>query len=207
MTAMRDRPFPFRASAATMPAMRHASLALREQRGIVRVRVNWPTLDEKPPVIVFVSGDDVRTDIVDAFCRGLCAEAGILVVSLRTACFDTATTTLEWTADHAEQLDADPAAVLIGGIGRGAALAATVALGARRNGWPDLTRQVLIRPDFDAYPDPLAGVAPATVVGISGYSDRLREAGVEVEQVGAICDLAPVLRRAMNSDRISGLST
>jgi hypothetical protein len=207
MAAMSDRPFPFRASAATIPAMRDASLALCEQSGIVRVRVNWPTLDEKPPVLVFISGDDVRTDIVDAFCRGLCVEAGILVLSVRTACFDTATTTLEWTADHADQLDADAAAVLIGGIGRGAGLAAAVALGARDNGWPDLTRQVLIRPDFDAYPDAPAGVAPATVVGISAYSDRLRDAGVEVDQVGAICDLAPVLRPAMNSGRISGLST
>ena len=190
-----------------MPAMRNASLALREQRGIVRVRVNWPTVDAKPPVLAFLSSDDVRLDTADALCRGLCADAGILVLSVRTACFDTATTTLEWTADHAEQLDADPATVLVGGIGRGGALAAAVALGARDNGWPDLTRQVLIRPDFSGYPDGLAGVAPATVVGISDYSDRLRGAGVEVEQVGAICDLAPLLRRAMNLDRTAGLST
>ena len=190
-----------------MPVMRNASLALREQRGIVRVRVNWPTVDAKPPVLAFLSSDDVRLDTADALCRGLCADAGILVLSVRTACFDTATTTLEWTADHAEQLDADPATVLVGGSGRGGALAAAVALGARDNGWPDLTRQVLIRPDFSGYPDGLAGVAPATVVGISDYSDRLRGAGVEVEQVGAICDLAPVLRRAMTLDRAAGLNT
>jgi hypothetical protein len=207
MAAMLDRPFPFSRGAGTMPAMRDASLALREPRGIVRVRVNWPTTDENPPVLAFLSSEDVPLETVDAVCRGLCAEAGILVLSVRTACLDTATTTVEWTADHAEQLDGDPATVLVGGIGRGGALAAAVALRARDNGWPDLARQVLIRPDFTAYPDGLAGVAPATLVGLSGYSDRLRAAGVEVEQVGAICDLAPVLRRAMNLGRTAGLNT
>lgn len=187
--------------------MRDASLALREQRGIVRVRVNWPTVDEQPPVLVFLSSEDVRLETVDALCRGLCAEAGVLVLSVRTACLDTATTTVEWTGDHAEQLEGDPSTLLVGGIGRGGALAAAVALAARDNGWPDLARQVLIRPDFTAYPDGPAGVAPATVVGISGYSDRLRTAGVAIEQVGAICDLAPVLRRAMNLDRAAGLNT
>jgi hypothetical protein len=191
-----------------MLAMRNASLALRERSGIVRVRVNWPAFgDDRPPVLVFLSSDDVRTDTVDALCRSLCDEAAILVLSVRTDCLDTATTALEWTADHATQLEADPATVLVGGIGAGGALAAAVALGARDNGWPELTRQVLIRPDFSELPDGLAGVAPATVVGISEYSDRLREAGVAVEQVGAICDLAPVLRRAMNLDRAAGLST
>jgi hypothetical protein len=207
MAAMLDRPFPFWPGATTMPAMRDASLALRERNGIVRVRVNWPTLDGKPPALAFLSSDDVRTDTVDALCRDLCDEAGILVLSVRTDCLDTATTALEWTADHAQQLDADPAAVLVGGIRRGGALAAAVALGARDNGWPDLVRQVLIRPDFADSPEALAGVAPATVVGISDYSERLREAGVEVEQAEAICDLAPVLRRAMILDLTAGLST
>jgi acetyl esterase len=173
-----------------MPAMRDASLALREPRGIVRVRVNWPTVDEKPPVLVFLSSEDVRLETVDALCRGLCDEAGILVLSVRTACLDTATTTVEWTADHAEQLDGDPSTLLVGGIGRGGALAAAMALRARDNGWPELTRQVLIRPDFADYPEAPAGVAPAIVVDI-----------------GAICDLAPVLRRAMSLDRTAGLNT
>jgi hypothetical protein len=190
-----------------MPGMRDASLALRERNGIVRVRVSWPTLDGTPPVLVFLSSDDVRTDFVDPLCRGLCAEAGMLVLSVRTDCLDTATTALEWTAEHAQQLEADPGTVLVGGIGQGGALAAAVALGARDNGWPQVARQVLIRPDFAEFPEALAGVGPATVVGISEYSDRLRAAGVEAEQVGAICDLAPVLRQAMSLDRAAGLST
>jgi hypothetical protein len=207
MAAMLDRPFPFRRRPTTMLAMRDASLSLRERSGIVRVRVNWPTVEEQPPVLAFLSSDDVRTDTVDALCRALSAEAGILVLSVRTDCLDTATTAVEWTADHASQLDADPATVLVGGIGRGGALAAAVALGAHENGWPELRRQVLIRPDFAGLPDAPAGVAPATVVGISAYADRLHDAGVDVERLDAICDLAPVLRRAMSLDRTPGLNT
>ena len=58
---------------------------------------------------------------------------------------DTATTALEWAADHATQLDADPDAVLVGGIGEGADLAARVAAGARVNGWPELVGEVLLQ--------------------------------------------------------------
>jgi acetyl esterase/lipase len=151
MAAMLDRPFPFAARAATMAAMavevhRDASLALRERNGIVRVRVNWPGpgAGDAPPVLVFLSDADVRTDVVDRLCRALCAESHMVVLSVRTACPDTALTALEWTADHATQLEADPDAVLVGGIGRGAALAATVARTARDNGWPELAGQVLL---------------------------------------------------------------
>ena len=120
-----------------MPAMpsevqRDASLALRERNATMRVRVNWPTADEgaPPPVLVFFSEADVLTDTVDAVCRGLCAEANLVVLSVRkTADPDTATTALEWTADHATELQADPAAVLVGGIGRGGGLAATAGAG------------------------------------------------------------------------------
>jgi acetyl esterase/lipase len=195
---------------AAMPSevQRDASLALRERNGIVRVRVNWPTAEdsETPPVLVFFSEADVLTDTVDAVCRALCAEAHLVVLSVRTADRDTATTALEWTADHATQLQADPAAVLVGGIGRGGGLAATVALGTRDEAWPALARQVLIRPDFADFPEALAEVAPATVVGAPGYSGRLREAGVEVEELDAIGELAAALGRAMSLDRTAGLS-
>jgi acetyl esterase/lipase len=133
-------------AAMTVEVHRDASLALRERNGIVRVRVNWPSAGdgETPPVLVFLSDADVRTDTVDRLCRSLCAESHMVVLSVRTACLDTALTAVEWTADHATQLDADPDAVLVGGIGRGSALAASVALSARENGWPELAGQVLL---------------------------------------------------------------
>ena len=67
------------------------------------------------------------------------------MLSVRTRAFDTAATALEWAADHASQLDADPGAVLVGGIGEGADLAARVAAGARESGWPELVGEVLLQ--------------------------------------------------------------
>jgi acetyl esterase len=148
MTAMLDRPFPFSAGPTTMPVMqRDAELSLRERNGIVRVRVNWPTPDcPKPaPVLVFLSGDDTAAEAVDARCRELSADHCVVVLSVRTAAVDTATTALEWAADHAAQLEADPDAVLVGGIGEGADLAARVAATARENGWPELVGEVLLQ--------------------------------------------------------------
>jgi acetyl esterase/lipase len=174
MTAMFDRPFPFRALARTMPAMASdASLVLRERRGLVRVRVNWPPPEcgDRNPVLVFLSTDEEPTDTVDALCRSLCTEACVVVLSVRTACRDTAVTALEWAADHAAQLEADPGVVLLGGAGKGGAVAAQVALRARENGWPSLAGDVLL---------------------------------VDDEQ--ALCDVAPVLRRAMSSGRARGLN-
>ena len=123
-----------------MPAMpsevqRDASLALRERNATMRARVNWPTADEgaTPPVLVFFSEADVLTDTVDAVCRGLCAEAGLVVLSVRTPDRETATIALEWTADHATELRPIPPRSCWG-IGRGGGLAATVALGTPRRG-------------------------------------------------------------------------
>jgi hypothetical protein len=147
MTAMLDRPFLFSAAPSTMPVMqRDAGLSLRERNGIVRIRVNWPApgCAETPPVLVFLSGADTPAESVDARCRALSADHCLVVLSVRTDAFDTATTALEWAADHATQLDADPGAVLVGGIGEGADLAARVAAGARENGWPELAGEVLL---------------------------------------------------------------
>jgi len=170
----------------SIEVQREAALSLREPGGIVRVRVSWPPpgSGDGGPVLVFLSDVDSSPEAVDALCRGLCVEAGMLVLSLRTRAFDAATTALEWTADHAHQLGADPTRLLIGGVGTGGGLAAAVAAHARDLGWPPLTRQVLVRPDFSECPVPesLVGVAPATVVGARAYASRLEEAGVEVEE-------------------------
>jgi alpha/beta hydrolase fold len=147
IAAMRDRPFPSAAAPPTMPVMASdASLMLRERRGVVRVRVNWPPPDcgAPNPVLVFLSTDDEPTESVDALCRALCAAACVVVLSVRTSCPDTAATALEWAADHAAQLEADPDTVLLGGVGNGGALAAQVAVDARERGWPVLAGDVLL---------------------------------------------------------------
>ena len=106
---------------------------------------------------------------------------------------------MEWAADHAHQLGADPDRLVVAGGG----LAAAVALHARDEGWPPLSRQVLIGPDLTGWPrwtaDSLSGVAPATVVNAPGYAARLRAAGVEVEE--------RFPDRAMSFAWVRGLST
>jgi acetyl esterase/lipase len=190
-----------------MPAMatetqRDASLSLRDPSGIVRVRVNWPAPEsgDAAPVLVFLSDLESSVGADDALCRRLSSEANLIVLSVRTAALDVAATALEWTADHAAQLGANPDDVLVGGIGSGGGLAAAAALRARDHGWPALTRQVLLRPDLAEWPggEPLAGVAPAIVVGARRYAARLREAGVEVEELPLIANLSPALSRPMS---------
>jgi hypothetical protein len=194
-----------------MPSMpievqREASLSLREPSGIVRVRVAWPPVGgDRVPVLVFMCALDSSTEALDAICRRLSADPGLVVLSIRTEAQDAAITALEWTADHATQLGADPGTLLVGGLGAGAGLATAVALHARHEGWPGLTRQVLIRPQLGELPDALAGLAPATVVGARRCAARLREAGVEVQELQLIGDLGPALRRSMSLERTRGL--
>jgi hypothetical protein len=69
---------------------------------------------------------------------GLPGAAGLVVVTLDCgACgVDDVLAATQWAADHAEELGADPARLLVGGTGAGAAVAAEVVARARRDGWP-----------------------------------------------------------------------
>ena len=68
----------------------------------------------------------------------------MIVLSVRTACPDTALTALEWTADHARAARRRPGCRARRGHRQGSGLAATVARAARDNGWPELAGQVLL---------------------------------------------------------------
>jgi hypothetical protein len=186
ITAMPDRPFPFPAPRVTIPAVPahpqlDADLSLRAPRDFVRPRVSWPAdARDGGPIAVCLPGAGSGLELADA----LCVEAGFVVLALRTDVFETAAIAVEWTADHAKQLGADPARLLVAGGG----LAAAVALHARDEGWPPLSRQVLVGPDRGAWPPAtasLSGVAPATVVNAPAYAARLRAAGTEVEELAS----------------------
>jgi acetyl esterase/lipase len=195
--------FPFRAvrvqgwgMTSTSPeraVRRVAELQLRGSAGPLPARVGWPVLAPAaapPALLVFHSGR--RGD--DPLCRALCARAGLVVLwTLRRVALGDAAGTVEWAADHAADLGADPGRVLVGGRGAGAGLAAAVALRARDEQWPVLARQVLVRPEFasaevvGAAAGGVAGVAPATIVTDGGagraYAARLRRAGVTVDEL------------------------
>ena len=106
----------------------------------------------------FVFGD---LDSFDAFCRRICAEAGVHVLSVdyrlapehkAPAAVDDADTAYRWATEHAGELGADPELVAVGGDSAGGALAAVVSQLARDRGGPMPCLQLLLYPitDFDA---------------------------------------------------------
>ena len=96
--------------------------------------------------------------------------------------------TLQWVAEHVEELGAPTDRLLVAGGAR----AARLVLEVRDGGWPVVHRQLLVHPAFTAaqpMPAWLVGAPPATVVwgaandDGSRYAQRLREAGIEVREV------------------------
>jgi hypothetical protein len=184
MTPMRDRPFPFVARRSTIRAMptlvqREADLSLRTAHDFVRPRVIWPPdPEESSPIALFLW----ERECVFEAAHALSVDGGVVVMALQTTALDLATIALEWVGDHAQLLGADPDQLLVAGGG----LAAKAALHARDEGWPPLARQLLFGPERSGWPTAgasLAGAAAATVVDAPGYASRLREAGVEVEEL------------------------
>jgi acetyl esterase len=198
---MSDRHFPStraRASIAvvTSSSQRTAHLTLRGPAGRVRARVAWPSHAGAcaPAALVLFphSGlDAASVDVAELLWSGLCAAAGIIVLLVYwprsggyAAAVRDATAATAWVADHGAELDADPRRLFVGGVGRGAAVAADVARDAGDQGWPLITRQLLVLGDpSDAAPQ-LDGAAPATVV----YAGRDPQA--------VISDLADAVRRS-----------
>jgi acetyl esterase/lipase len=168
------------------PIRRVAELQLRGPAGPLPARVCWPVPSPgaaPPPLLVFHPGDPTPADDDGALCRGLCAHAGFVVLwTTAPATLDGAAAATAWAADHAAELDADPARLLVGGRGAGAGRAAHVAVAAREEGWPVLTRQLLVLPEDTPEAVP-AGVAPAVLVANDGYATRLRSAGVPVAEL------------------------
>jgi acetyl esterase len=157
---------------------RVAEVRLRGRVGSPPAHAYWPApASATPGLLVFFGGTDEQ-------CRALCAAGGVVLLSVTgTATVEHATSALDWVADHGAELGADPDRLLVGGAGAGCGLAAAVALYARDQGWPVITRHLLIDPLPDVWPDRLGGVAPATVIS-SNRDDtaRLRDAGVEVTE-------------------------
>jgi hypothetical protein len=158
---------------------READLSLRSAREFVRPRVLWPPdVEDGQPVAVLLWD----RDSVHEMAETLCVEAGFVVLALQTTDLDVATVALEWAGDHAGLLGADPDQLIIAGGG----LAARAALHARDEGWPPLSRQLLFGPERSGWPPAdaaLAGAAPATTIDAPIYAARLRDAGVEVEEL------------------------
>jgi acetyl esterase/lipase len=131
---------------SSAPIGRVASVQLRGPSGPVRARVCWPaSTTDRPALLVFFPAGGVED--ADGRCTALCSRGGAVVLCVFAVTRQEAIAAVEWAADHAAELDADPARLLVAGDGTGDDLAAAVAAHARVERWPELTRLTSVDPD------------------------------------------------------------
>jgi hypothetical protein len=156
----------------TATLQRVADLRLRSSAGPTRTRVWWPLAPGDGPTGLLMFFVDTAAEA--PWLRELASLAQLVVVAapcaaepdaiVRTTTRE-ATIALEWAADHAGQLEADPRRLLVGGTGVGAVLADAAAREAAAGEWPPLTRRILV--PLDAPPPGMAAAAPpATLVTV-----------------------------------------
>jgi acetyl esterase len=115
-------------------SIRVADVHLRGRTGTLRGRVHQPSTPDRALLVLL----DGNVDEVDPLCRELCTRAGLVVLAAPVTGLDDATAVVEWAADHAAELGADPHRLLLAGVGAATALAAEVARQATATGWPVL---------------------------------------------------------------------
>lgn len=166
----------------------HADLHLRRGGDI---RVTWPpATPERPALLVVLPGESIGAPI----WQELCVRIPAVVLAVPDARFEQALDALEWAAEHAAELGADPRRLLLAADHGGAGLIAGLARHARDRGWPPIAHHVLIDPELGpARLDHLVGllqpISPraATRAGTRAASDRdsrTRSAGPARRRVG-----------------------
>jgi hypothetical protein len=153
--------FPFPARALDDAAMRSdgptpvQDADLRLRRG-VDLRVTWPPSTREQPSLLVVLPVASRGAPI---WRELCVRIPAVVLAVPAGRFAEASEALEWGADHAAELGADPQRLLLAADHGGAGLVAALARQARDRGWPSIARHVLIDPELGpARVDQLVGL-------------------------------------------------
>ena len=116
------------------PLPRVANVRLRGSTGRLPARAYWPDHSGRAPpaLVVYLHTADAGTTTAR-----LCERAGVVVLAVRLGsdlARPDAIAAVRWAADHAEELDADPARVLVAGTS-----AAEVTERVRGSGWPHVT--------------------------------------------------------------------
>ena len=122
-----------------VPRNRIADLQLRGSTSPLPVRVYWPgqVASQPGPLLVFCMVGAGAGPRAEATCRSLSEDLGLLVLAVScVAGAQDGTTVLEWAAEHAGELGADPGQLLVAGQGAGSAVAAAAASRARSARWP-----------------------------------------------------------------------
>ena len=129
--------------------------------GDITVRIYTPDGSAERPVIVYFHGGGWvigELDTVDRPVRSIALRTGSVVVSVDyrlapehvyPAAFDDCYAATVWVAEHAAELGADPARLLVGGDSAGGNLAAAVSIAARDRGGPTIAAQLLLYPVTD----------------------------------------------------------
>jgi acetyl esterase/lipase len=127
MTASEQRPV------LAYAVHREADIRLRSGSGPLRVRVYWPSPLTRPALLVVLP----EAPDEEQRCRSLCARTGMVVLAAEyPASYDAAIALLEWAADHAGDLEADPERLFL----TGGDLATAVLRYAAEQGWPPVSR-------------------------------------------------------------------
>lgn len=137
--------------------------------GDIPVRVYHPTAEqsagERPPIVVYYHGGGWvigDLDSHDANCRSLTAGGGAVTMSVHyrrapehhyPAAANDAYAAAMWASEHAGELGADPAKLVVAGDSAGGNLAAVTALRARDSGGPPIAHQILVYPVTDVGQD------------------------------------------------------
>jgi acetyl esterase len=153
---------------------RIADLRLRGNTSPLPVRVYWPgqAATRPVPLLVFCSVGAGAGSPAEAACRSLSQDAGLVVLSVYCAAgAQDGTTVLEWAAEHAAELGADPGRLLLAGEGAGGAVAAAVAAEALAAGWPAVMLLTDLTADLRRLPpagsDELRGLGSSDVTNKS----------------------------------------
>lgn len=133
--------------------------------GTLRIRIYRPDREPPRPALLYFFGGGWTLgtiDTSDGICRTLTNAAGCTTVSVGyrlapehrfpAAVHDCYAATV-WVAEHAAELDVDPARLAVGGDSAGGNLAAAVTLLARERGGPALAHQLLVYPNTDYLAD------------------------------------------------------
>jgi len=146
------------------PVFEVANLKITGPGGELPLRLYRPTSERPLPALLYFFGGGWvlgTIDTADGVSRSLANSSGALVVVVGyrlapehrfPAAIDDCYATVRWVAEHADEIDVDPARLAVGGDSAGGNLAAGVALRARADG-PALVGQLLVYPNTDQLAD------------------------------------------------------
>ncbi|MCO6418180.1 alpha/beta hydrolase [Siccirubricoccus sp. KC 17139] len=145
--------------------------------GPLRIRLYTPDGEGPHPLLVFFHGSGFvlcSLETHDGICRNLCAGGGVVVASVDYRLApetkfpgptEDCLAATRWCAEHAAELGADPARLLVGGDSAGGNLATVTALRLRDEGGPKLAGQLLLYPVTDFH----TPGTPSYVENATGY--------------------------------------